>query len=47
MNINFSSLGVILAIIILILAIVLIVVGQLPVVVGALIAGLAVSRLLP
>lgn len=47
MQVNFGSLGVILAIIVLILSIVLAVVGQLPLPIAGMIAALAVARILP
>ena len=46
MNINLSSVGSIIAIVVMILAIVFAVIGQLPILIAVLIVGLALARLL-
>jgi hypothetical protein len=47
MRLDLSSVGTIIAVVVLVLAIVLVVVGPLDLVAGSLIAALAVARLLP
>jgi len=46
MNVNLSSVGSIIAIVVMILAIVFAVIGQLPILIAVLIVGLALARLL-